>query len=82
MVRDYVQLADTVDLSAFSILTPRERDVLQKLSEGKSTKEIAFDLNLSIKTIETFRLKIQEKIGLRSIAELTKYAVREGITSL
>jgi len=82
MVRDYVQLADTVDLSAFSILTPRERDVLQKLSEGRSTKEIAFDLNLSIKTIETFRLKIQEKIGLRSIAELTKYAVREGITSL
>jgi DNA-binding NarL/FixJ family response regulator len=82
MVRDYVQLADSVDLSAFSILTPRERDVLQKLSEGKSTKEIAFDLNLSIKTIETFRLKIQEKIGLHSIAELTKYAVREGITSL
>lgn len=82
MVRDYVQLTDTVDLSAFSILTPRERDVLQKLSEGKSTKEIAFDLNLSIKTIETFRLKIQEKIGLRSIAELTKYAVREGLTSL
>jgi DNA-binding NarL/FixJ family response regulator len=82
MVRDYVQLADTVDLSAFSILTPRERDVLQKLSEGRSTKEIAFDLNLSIKTIETFRLKIQEKIGLHSIAELTKYAIREGITSL
>lgn len=82
MVRDYVQLADSVDLSAFSILTPRERDVLQKLSEGKSTKEIAFDLNLSIKTIETFRLKIQEKIGLHSIAELTKYAVREGLTSL
>ncbi len=82
MVRDYIQLADSVDLSAFSILTPRERDVLQKLSEGRSTKEIAFDLNLSIKTIETFRLKIQEKIGLRSIAELTKYAVREGITSL
>ncbi len=82
MVRDYIQLADSVDLSAFSILTPRERDVLQRLSEGRSTKEIAFDLNLSIKTIETFRLKIQEKIGLRSIAELTKYAVREGITSL
>jgi DNA-binding NarL/FixJ family response regulator len=82
MVRDYVQLADAFDLSVFSILTPRERDVLQKLSEGKSTKEIAFDLNLSIKTIETFRLKIQEKVGLHSIAELTKYAVREGITSL
>ena len=82
LVKDYVQLADSVDLSAFSILTPRERNVLQKLAEGKSAKEIAFDLNLSIKTIETFRLKIQEKIGLHSIAELTKYAIREGLTSL
>jgi DNA-binding NarL/FixJ family response regulator len=45
-------------------------------------KEIAHELNVSVKTIETFRHKIEEKLGLRSIAELTKYAIREGITSL
>jgi DNA-binding NarL/FixJ family response regulator len=82
MVRDYVQLSKSVDLSAFSILTPRERDVLQKLAEGRSAKEIAFDLNLSVKTIETHKLKIQEKLGVHSLADLTKYAIREGLTSL
>jgi DNA-binding NarL/FixJ family response regulator len=82
MVRDYVQLSNSVDLSAFSVLTPRERDVLQKLAEGKSAKEIAFDLNLSIKTIETYKIKVQEKIGVSNLAELTKYAIREGLTSL
>jgi DNA-binding NarL/FixJ family response regulator len=82
MVKEYVQLASKEDISAFSILTPRERDVLQKITEGKAMKEIAHELNVSVKTIETFRHKIEEKLGLRSIAELTKYAIREGITSL
>ena len=82
MIRDYILQTDKVDLSAFSILTNREREVLQRLSEGNSTKEIAFDLNVSVKTIETFRHKLEEKLGLHSIAELTKYAIREGITTL
>ena len=82
MVRDYILNTDKVDLSAFSILTNREREVLQRLSEGKNTKAIAFDLNVSVKTIETFRHKLEEKLGLHSIAELTKYAIREGITTL
>jgi DNA-binding NarL/FixJ family response regulator len=82
MVKEYVQLASKEDISAFSILTLRERDVLQKIAEGKAMKEIAHELNVSVKTIETFRHKIEEKLGLRSIAELTKYAIREGITSL
>ena len=82
MVRGYVQMASREDLSAFSVLTTRERDVLQRLAEGKSVKEIAHDLNISVKTVETFRHRIEDKLSLNSIAELTKYAIREGITSL
>jgi len=82
VVRDYVNMASNTDISAFSILTHREREVLQGLSEGRSVKEIAYDLNVSVKTIETFRHKLEEKLNLHSIAELTKYAIREGITSL
>jgi len=82
MIRDYILKTDEVDLSAFSILTNREREVLQRIAEGESTKEIAFHLSVSTKTIETFHHKLEEKLGLHSIAELTKYAIREGITSL
>ena len=82
MVRGYVQMASREDLSAFSVLTTRERDVLQRLAEGKSVKEIAHDLNISVKTVETFRHRIEDKLHLNSIAELTKYAIREGLTSL
>ena len=82
MVRGYVQMASREDLSAFSVLTARERDVLQRLAEGKSVKEIAHDLNISVKTVETFRHRIEDKLCLHSIAELTKYAIREGLTSL
>ena len=63
-------------------LSSRERQVLQRLAEGRSTKEIAADLHLSIKTIETHRSQIMHKLDLHSIAELTKYAIREGLTSL
>ncbi len=65
-----------------SILTDREREVLQLISEGKSTKEIASSLNVSVKTIETHRQKIMSKLNVRSIAELTKLAVKEGLTAL
>jgi DNA-binding NarL/FixJ family response regulator len=75
-------MASREDLSAFSVLTTRERDVLQRLAEGKSIKEIAHDLNISVKTVETFRHRIEDKLNLSSIAELTKYAIREGLTSL
>lgn len=63
-------------------LTPREREVLQLTAEGHSTKEIAFSLNVSVKTIETHRRNIMEKLDIHSVAELTKYAVRLGLTSL
>ncbi|MDH5767773.1 MAG: response regulator transcription factor, partial [Nitrospirota bacterium] len=65
----------------FSLLTSREREVLQLLSEGKSTKQIASSLQLSVKTIETYRQQIMDKLDIHSIAELTKYAIREGLTT-
>ncbi len=61
-------------------LSPREREVLQLLAEGKATKEVAYHLSISVKTAETHRRNLMEKIGVQSLAELTKYAVREGIT--
>jgi len=70
------------DSSVFSILTTREREVLQLIAEGKTTKQIASDLYVSVKTIETHRLNIMNKLDAYSIAELTKYAIREGLTSL
>jgi two-component system, NarL family, response regulator NreC len=63
-------------------LTPREREVLQLLAEGRTTKRIATQLNVSVKTVETHRRQIMEKLDIHSVAELTKYAVREGLTSL
>ena len=62
-------------------LTSREREVLQLLAEGRSTKQIATQLHTSISTIETHRRHIMQRLGLFSVAELTKYAVREGLTS-
>ncbi len=69
-------------VSAFNLLTERERDVLQLLAEGLSTNEIGERLHLSIKTVGTHRQHIMEKTGIRSVAGLTKYAVAEGLTEL
>jgi DNA-binding NarL/FixJ family response regulator len=69
-------------LPTSSLLTTREREVLQLLAEGMTVKEIASQLHRSIKTIHTHRKQIMEKLGIHSIAELTKYALREGLTSL
>lgn len=63
-------------------LSPREREVLQLLAEGSSSKEIATRLDVAVPTVETHRRQIMDKLNLRTIAELTKYAIREGLTSL
>jgi DNA-binding NarL/FixJ family response regulator len=68
--------------SAFDALTPREREVLQLMAEGYATKEVAHRLHVSVKTVETHRRQIMEKLDLHSVAELTKYAIREGLTTL
>lgn len=62
-------------------LTTREREVLQLVAEGNSSKEIAVKLGVAVPTVETHRRQIMDKLGLRSIAELTKYAIRQGLTS-
>jgi len=63
-------------------LSPREREVLQLVAEGSSSKDIATRLGLAVPTVETHRRQIMDKLGLRTIAELTKYAVREGLTTI
>ena len=70
------------DVSAYSTLGSREREVLQLVAEGKTSGETAKQMHISIKTVETHRRNIVQKLGLRGTAELTKYAVREGLTSL
>jgi len=74
--------AATGDTSAFSVLTPREREILQLYAEGKISREIADTLHLSLKTVEAYRRQIMEKMSFKSFADLIKYAIREGLTSL
>ncbi len=82
VVDNYIKQSGKPESSVFSVLSDREREVLQLLAEGKNTKEIASSLNLSGKTVEAHRINIMSKLNMRSIAELTKYAIREGLTSL
>jgi len=79
---DYLGASTDKESSVRSLLTAREMEVLQLLAEGKSMKQIALSLSLSIKTIESHRTRIMQKIDVSNIADLTKYAIREGIISL
>ncbi len=81
VVREYVKDVDNPE-SIFNKLSSRERQVLQGLTEGKTVKDLAGDLYVSAKTIETHRKNIMDKLHIRNIPELVKYAIREGITSL
>ncbi|MGA8573575.1 MAG: response regulator [Desulfobaccales bacterium] len=83
VIGDFVSGWDHADpAGAFSVLTAREREVLQLMAEGKSTNQIADCLCVSVKTVESHRKQIMSKSGIRSVAELTKYAIRQGLTSL
>lgn len=82
VVQDYVARVGPTSTSAFERLSPREREVLQLVAEGHSTKEIAARLGVSVKTIEATRQHLMDKLHLYSVAELTKYALREGLTGL
>lgn len=82
MIQDYKQVLAQKPVSAFSILTGREREVLQLLAEGHTTKHIAAKLDVSVKTVETYRHQIMDKLHIHSVADLTKYAIKEGLTSL
>jgi len=82
VVDNYVRGSGDDKPSVFSVLTRREREVLQLLAESKTTKQVAMILHISPKTVETHRLKIMKKLNLDNMAALTKYAIREGLTSL
>jgi len=80
LAEDFIQvLRQKGAVDSYELLTAREREILQLLAEGKSNKEVAADLNISLYTVETHRSNILEKLGLHTPAELILYAVRKGI---
>lgn len=82
VIKDFIGGWAGTGASAFSVLTPREREVLQLITEGKTTNQIAECLCVSVKTVEAHRKQVMNKLGIHSVAELTKYAIRQGLTSL
>jgi len=82
LLEDYVRkLQRAGGEDSFDLLTPREREILQLIAEGKSNKDVANLLNLSVYTVETHRANLMQKLNLRSVPELILYAVRKGIIS-
>lgn len=81
VIKDYVHHLTTDHPLDTMLLSPREREVLQLIAEGVNTKTIASRLNVSVKTVETHRRNIMEKLDIYSVAELTKFAIREGLTT-
>ena len=82
VVKDYLATTSPVEGSSAELLTSREIEVLQLIVEGKTNSKIAEILKVSIKTVESHRHTIMLKLDIKSIAELTKFAIREGLTSL
>ncbi|MHB9133628.1 MAG: response regulator [Armatimonadota bacterium] len=82
MMKDYVLRLDDRQVRKSSLLSPREREIWQLLAEGHSNLDIADRLHLSVRTVETHRKNLMEKLGVSSVAELTKIAIREGLVSL
>ena len=82
LLEDYVRkLQRTGGEDSFELLTAREREILQLIAEGKSNKDVANLLHLSVYTVETHRANIMEKLKLKSVPELILYAVRKGVIS-
>jgi len=80
LLEDYVRKLQRSGVEdSFDLLTPREREILQLVAEGKSNKDVANLLNLSVYTVETHRANLMQKLNLRSVPELILYAVRKGI---
>jgi DNA-binding NarL/FixJ family response regulator len=79
---DCQPLSATLESGNFQLLSCREREVLQLVTEGKTSSQIAASLHISVKTVETHRQQVMEKLNIKGVAELTKYAIREGLTSL
>jgi DNA-binding NarL/FixJ family response regulator len=82
VVDDYIRSGQGKDRSLDTVLTDREHEVLKLLAEGKPTKEIALLIKVSVKTVDACRRRIMQKLNISSVAQLVKYAIREGLTSL
>lgn len=79
LVHDYLGRLERGERVPHTVLTPREDEVLKLIAEGRSSKEIARDLTISIKTVERHRANILAKLGMRDRVELTRYAIRAGL---
>jgi two-component system response regulator NreC len=82
LISDYLHHISAINTSESSVLSTREREVLHLMAEGKSNKQTASDLCVSVKTIETHRQHIMHKLDKHNIVDLIKFAIKEGITSL
>lgn len=82
VIDDYIRRIPESFTHSQAALTPREREVLQLIAEGNNAKNIAFLLKINVKTVDTHRQQVMKKLKMYSIAELTKYAIREGVTSI
>jgi two-component system, NarL family, response regulator NreC len=81
--KEFIKLMDHEEEAApGELLSEKEREVLQLIAEGRRTKEIAEQLHISIKTVEARRSKLMEKLNINTVAGLTKFAIREGLTSI
>jgi len=80
VIDDYLQRVGG-ELSPLEQLTPRQREILQLVAEGKNTKEVAYDLGISIKTVESHRLQLMERLNIHDVPGLVRYAVRSGLVS-
>jgi DNA-binding NarL/FixJ family response regulator len=80
VINDYLQRVGG-PISPLEQLTPRQREILQLVAEGKSTKEIAFDLDIGIKTVESHRLQLMDRLNIHDVPGLVRYAVRSGLVS-
>ena len=78
LVDSYVARPAAADLPALSNLTPRETEVLLRVAQGYSNKEIAAQLEISVKTVETHKLRSMDKLGLRSRADVVQFALHRG----
>jgi len=81
VVDDYLRRVNQKEATPLEMLTPRQREVLQLVAEGSSTKEIAQKLDLGVKTVETHRAQLMERLDIHDIAGLVRYAIRHGLVS-
>jgi len=82
IIEDYINEQPLPDKSILNCLTTREREIIQLVAEGLTTKQIALNLNISPKTADANRRQVMAKLHINNVAQLTKYAIREGLTSV